>query len=261
MEIRTFAHRIVASPRVADKLRPPSRSLTDDAPGCPLRVKRPGRGAALAIVPSTASRVPAAAGFCDPAQRPRILHALANHELQAVELFAWALLAFPDAPAAFRRGVLDILREEQAHVRLYQRRLEAYGKSLGDYPVTGYFWGKIDGLVTAAHFVCAMSLTFENANLDHTDEYAAAARSAGDQETAAVIDRIHDDEIGHVGFGWRWLKALKDEDESMWSAYVSRIDWPLRPALARGANFSPEGRVAAGLEPEFIRRLEAAARS
>ena len=56
-------------------------------------------------------------------------------------------------------------------------------------------------------------------------------------------------------------KVLKDENESMWSAYVSRIDWPLRPALARGAKFSPEARVAAGLEPEFIRRLQAAARS
>jgi len=30
-------------------------------------------------------------------QRALILHALANHELQAIELFAWALLAFTDA--------------------------------------------------------------------------------------------------------------------------------------------------------------------
>ena len=260
MEIRTFAHRVVTSARVADKLRPPPRGLTDQRPGPSIRFNAPGRQAGLAIVPSTASRVPAAAGFCDPGQRPRIVHALANHELQAVELFAWALLAFPDAPSAFRRGLLDILREEQAHVRLYARRLEAYGAGLGDYPVTGYFWGKVDGLHTPAHFVCAMSLTFENANLDHTEAYAAAARAAGDEETAAVIDRIHQDEIGHVAFGWRWLEALKEPHETMWDAYVSRIAWPLRPALARGEQFGADPRFAAGLEPEFVRRLEAAER-
>lgn len=260
MEIRTFAHRIVASPRVVDKLRPPPRTLTDEHPGRPLRIAAPGRSGGLEIVESTASRVPAAAGFCDRDQRPRIIHALANHELQAVELFAWALLAFPDAPSSFRAGVLDILREEQAHVRLYARRLAAYDAGLGDYPVTGYFWGKVDGLLTPAHFVCAMSLTFENANLDHTEAYAAAARAAGDEETAAVIDRIHRDEIGHVAFGWRWLDAFKRPEETMWDAYVARIAWPLRPALARGARFDADPRMAAGLEPEFIRRLEAAER-
>ena len=65
--------------------------------------------------------MPPIAGMRDPAQRARILHALANHELQAIELFAWALLAFPDAPLAFRRGLVAILADEQRHLALYMR--------------------------------------------------------------------------------------------------------------------------------------------
>jgi len=43
------------------------------------------------------------------AEAPLYEHALANHELQAIELFAWAVLAFPDTPIAFRRGLIAIL--------------------------------------------------------------------------------------------------------------------------------------------------------
>jgi uncharacterized ferritin-like protein (DUF455 family) len=101
-----------------------------------------------------------------------------------------------------------------------------------------------------------MSLTFENANLDHTTEYAAAARAAGDEKTAAVIDRVHRDEVEHVRFGWTWLDRFREEGETLWDAFRASLTWPLRPAKARGARFHREGREAAGLDPEFIRRLE-----
>jgi uncharacterized ferritin-like protein (DUF455 family) len=101
-----------------------------------------------------------------------------------------------------------------------------------------------------------MSLTFENANLDHTVDYAEAARRAGDAKTVAVIERVHLDEIEHVRFGWTWLQVFKEEDESAWDAYQANLTWPLRPAKARGRTFHHEGREAAGLDAEFIRRLE-----
>ena len=74
----------------------------------------------------------------DPAQRARILHALANHELQAIELFAWAVLAYPSAPAQFRRGLVAILAGEQRHFQLYADRLTALATTFGDHPVTGH---------------------------------------------------------------------------------------------------------------------------
>src|SRR5262245_55942813 len=98
MELRAYAEAVVRGPALADKLAPPPADLTDRAPGSPLRLDAPGRTAELAIVAARGARVPPIAGMRDPAQRARILHALWNHELQAVELFAWALLAFPAAP-------------------------------------------------------------------------------------------------------------------------------------------------------------------
>ena len=253
MEIRDFAHTVVTTEDLTRKLAAPPAGLTDEEPGPPLRIERPGRPPELRF---QRVEVPSIAGMPDPAQRPRILHALANPELQAAELFAWALLAFPDAPKDFRQGLLRILADEQRHTRMYIARVEDAGARFGDYPVNGYFWSKIESITTPLRFLCAMSLTFENANLDHTLEYAEAARRAGDAKTAAVIERVHLDEIEHVRFGWTWLQVFKREDESAWDAYRANLTWPLRPAKARGRTFHREGREAAGLDAEFIRRLE-----
>ena len=85
-------------------------------------------------------------------ERGRLLHFFANHELLATELMALVLLKFPDAPAAFRKGVLQTLKDEQEHTRLYLQRMKECGIHFGELPVSGYFWrcgfadGKPDGL-------------------------------------------------------------------------------------------------------------------
>jgi len=254
MEVRDFALAVVTTEDLVRKLGAPPAGLTDEELGSPLRIELPGRPPELRF--QRRIEVPPSEGMPDPAQRSRILHALANHELQAAELFAWALLAFPDAPKEFRQGLLRILADEQRHTRMYIARVEDAGARFGDYPVNGYFWSKIESITTPLRFLCAMSLTFENANLDHTLEYEEAARRAGDAKTAAVIERVHLDEIEHVRFGWTWLQIFKQEDESAWDAYRANLTWPLRPAKARGRTFHRQGREAAGLEAEFIRRLE-----
>ncbi len=256
MEVRTFARQIVCSADLAVKLRSAPTDLTDQAPGPAERIERPARSPELAIRPVGEVKVPKLAGMADPHQRARILHGLANHELQAAELFAWALLAFPDAPDFFRRGLLRILDDEQRHTRMYIARVEAHGHAFGDFPVSGYFWGKAAAIRTPLDFVSAMSLTFENANLDHTLAYAEAAREVGDTKTAAVIDRVHADEITHVAFGWQWLQQARG-DRADWDAYADSLTWPLRPAKATGRAFDRASRRAAGLDDAFIDRLEA----
>ena len=272
MSVRAWATAIVRGDTLADKLVPPpderdegdegdegderDKGAADSVVG--VRIAAPGRPASLAISRGRDVRVPPIAGFRDPTQRARILHALANHELQAIELFAWAVLAWPDAPGAFRRGLVAIATDEQRHLELYRARLAALGVAFGDHPVTGHFWNKLDHFATPLAFVCAMGLTFENANLDFAGDYAAAARACGDIATAVALEQVHADEIRHVHFAYVWLRRLAP-DRAPWDSYVANVRAPLGPARARGASFDRSSRERAGLDARFLDALAACA--
>lgn len=258
MNLRAFAENLLAADTLAGKLAPPPDELTDDLPGPAVRVTAPVRPPHLAIAPARQVKVPRALGMSDPAQRARILHALANHELQAAELFAWALLAFPDAPGPFRRGLVAILGDEQRHCQMYIERLQALGGDFGDYPVTGHFWHRIADVTSPLGFVCTMGLTFENANLDFAGDYAREAEKAGDLATRAVLEVVHADEIRHVRFAWTWLHKLPAAVTypSAWDKYLAHVAWPLGPARARGKELDRSSREAAGLDSDFIDHLD-----
>ncbi len=255
MELRAFAHELIHAEDLATKLRPPPADLTDERPGTPLRIERPGRPMSLQIVERARVPVPPAAGMPDPAQRVRILHAFANHELQAAELFAWALLAFPETPRSFRQGCLKILADEQRHLRLYIDRVEALGARFGDHPVSAHFWNKARDIATPLAFVCTMGLTFESANLDFAREHIDAARAIGDDETAHALEIVHHDEVRHVAFAWKWLLRWKDPEQSAWDAYCANVTWPHGPDRARGKQFDALAREQAGLDEAFIAKL------
>lgn len=259
MEIRAYCLALLEADTLAGKLRPPPTDLTDETPGPALRVRGPVRPKALRHDPMQRVKVPRLAGMVDPEQRARIIHSLANHELQAAELFAWALLLFPEMPAAFRRGCLGILAEEQDHCRRYVERLRALDHDFGDFGVTAHFWKKCERVQTPLEFVCVMGLTFENANLDFALEHAEAARAVGDQETAEVLEFVHEEETRHVAFAWRWFQKLKPEGADDWELYCKTVRAPHGPDRARGATFNEAARRAAGLSDAFIDQLAATA--
>ena len=162
MEINIFAKRILESRHLEDKLVSPPDGMTDDNPRPPKRIMSPIRPPNLPILPGREVTVPPIDSMHDKQQCARIVHALANHELQAAELFAWALLAFPEYQSEFRRGLLSVLKDEQRHTKMYIARLRELDANLGDFPVSGFFWNKIQFISTPLQFICAMSLTFES---------------------------------------------------------------------------------------------------
>ncbi|MCA9676269.1 MAG: DUF455 family protein [Kofleriaceae bacterium] len=256
MHARAYARALLDAETLEGKLAPPPAGLELDDDGPPELVAAPRRPASLQITHHRKVSVPPIQGMRDPAQRARIIHALANHELQAVELFAWAVLAFPDAPRPFRAGLIGIIADEQRHFALYAARLAAHGVGFGDHPVTGHFWNRLPSPPSPLRFLCAMGLTFEQANLDFAGEYARAAREVGDDATAEVLDQVHADEIGHVRFAWRWVETLAP-DADPWDTYRAHVEFPLGPARARGRDLDVEARRAAGISDDFIARLEA----
>ena len=67
------------------------------------------------------------------------MHHFANHELMAIELFAWALLRFPEIENSFKLDLLRTLKEEQKHFKLYINRIQELGISFGDKPLKKIF--------------------------------------------------------------------------------------------------------------------------
>ena len=91
--VRDFAERVVHSNDLGEKLAPPPRDLIDDPRGDRSVPGEPGRHSDLRIVAAKDAKVPPLAGWADPLQRRRIVHALANHELQCIVLPHWVVTA------------------------------------------------------------------------------------------------------------------------------------------------------------------------
>ncbi|MGH7201557.1 MAG: DUF455 family protein, partial [Planctomycetaceae bacterium] len=193
-------------------------------------------------------------------QRAIAHHIMANHELQAVEVMAFVLLAFPDAPPEFRAGLAGIIDDEQRHTRMHVDRAAALGLRFGGLPVNAYIWKKAQRFQSVLDYLAGLPLTFEARNLDHTLEFDRHFTAAGDERSAAVVRAIHRDEIRHVAFGLEWLRRLKDRGQSDWDAYAAHLDWPLRPSRAAGDELHRAPRLEAGMTPEFLDALQHAAR-
>ncbi|MGE5191368.1 MAG: ferritin-like domain-containing protein [Deltaproteobacteria bacterium] len=258
MELRDFADRILLAAAIPEKLIPLEGAATDESSGDSLRAPLPARPPDLRFCGRRESPpMPHPDTLADPGRRAVTHHIMANHELQALEVMAFVLRAFPEAPGEFRMGLARIMGDEQRHTRLHLERLAELGMRFGDIPVNGYFWSKAQEFKSLLNYLAGLPLTFEGRNLDHTLEFEEWFRRAGDAKSAGVMRAIHRDEIQHVAFGVHWLRRLKSPDLSEWEAYESALKWPLRPEKSRGRSFHREPRLAAGMSPEFVDRLEA----
>ena len=219
------------------------------------RLAAPGRPRELAVVARSPS-APRPGALARPAERARLLHTFVHHELQAAELFAWAVLAFPRTPQAFRAGLLRLCREELAHLGLYLAHMRALGVEFGAHPVRDWFWTRVPLATDAAAFVALQGLGLEGANLDHCPRFAAQFRAAGDEAGARILERVQQDEIGHVAFAARWFAELSGAPLT-YDAWRAALPPPLTPALLRGRPLAAEARRRAGLDEPFLARLEA----
>ncbi len=258
MDIKDVAESVLFSRSLEEKLSSPT-SVTDHQKELLVSLPDlPGRPSEL-IISEKGVKVefPGTNKIEDKHERGKMLHFLANHELLATELMALVLLKFPNAPEEFRQGVYKTMREEQAHTRMYMRRMKVCDIEFGQLPVNDYFWRMVAPMECPLDFVSRLSLVFEQANLDYSLHYAKLFRQAGDTGTAAVLEKIYHDEIDHVGHGLKWFRKWKDEGLTDWSAFKKQLHFPLTTARAKGmAPYNSYGRKLAGIDEEWIDALE-----
>ncbi len=211
---------------------------------------RPGRPDAPRLV---AGREVAKRSPATPEGRIALLHALAHIELNAIDLAVDIVGRF-DIGAdndAFAADWLTVAREESKHFLMLADRLEALGSHYGALDAHDGLWqtalASRDDLVER---LAIAPLTHEARGLDVTPGMIAKLKSAGDKDSAAILEVIYRDEIGHVATGFRWLEAVCRArglaPETAFAAALNRI------GLARPhPPFNQQARRQAGLTPAF----------
>jgi uncharacterized ferritin-like protein (DUF455 family) len=193
-----------------------------------------------------------------PAGRIALLHALAHIELNAVDL-AWDIVSRfagrPALPRDFFDDWVGVADEEAKHFSLLAERLGELGARYGDLPAHDGLWQAAQATADdLAARLAIVPLVLEARGLDVTPAMIGRLKDAGDDASAAVLQVIHDDEIGHVAVGRHWFEHVCEVD--------GRAPVPTYHALVRrhfrGAikpPFNRESRDRAGFKAAYYEPL------
>lgn len=251
--VERWAWDFITSTVLEHKLAPPTPPSQWAAQPQRWLLERPGRPPAL-VQRAERKKATRPGALKDPVKRAEVLHTFLHHELQAAELMAWAILAFPETPEPFRRGLLGICRDELRHMAMYRAHLITLGQPFGTLPIKDWFWERVPGPeVTPLHFVARLGVGFEGGNLDHGARFTAYFEAAGDPRAAAIQAQITEEEIAHASFALHWLEALSGEVK--FDAWRALLPAPITPSMTRGAPLNLEARRRAGYPEAFLEQL------
>ena len=180
----------------------PAAALSADGP-------IPGRPARPALVPP---RLVGRRSMVTVEGRAMLIHALAHIEFNATNLALDALWRFGGMPVQYYADWLHVAQEEAIHFSLLTAHLQVLGFGYGDFPAHDSLWEMVEK--TCGDGMARMALvprTLEARGLDAIPPLRAKLAQAGDMAAAAIMDRILQDEIGHVEIGNRWYRYLCDQ--------------------------------------------------
>lgn len=193
--------------------------------------------------------------------RAALLHALAHIEFNAINLALDIMWRFPNMPEAFYRDWRKVAIEEAVHFGMLAKRLQALGYAYGDFLAHNGLWEMAEK--TQHDILARIALvprTLEARGLDASPAIRDRLLQAGDAESAAILDIILRDEIGHVLIGNDWYKLLcvarKADPIQTYAALAVRHHAP----RLRGP-FNMEARRKAGFDEDELEALHRMARA
>jgi uncharacterized ferritin-like protein (DUF455 family) len=150
-------------------------------------------------------------GLGSVAGRAGLIHAIAHIEFNAINLALDAVWRFRDMPDAFVEDWLRVAAEEARHFQLLRGRLQQLGFDYGDFVGHNSLWQM--AVDTDHDVMVRMALVprvLEARGLDAVPPIQKKLAALGDSATVAILDRIFEDEIGHVQIGNYWFTTLCD---------------------------------------------------
>jgi uncharacterized ferritin-like protein (DUF455 family) len=191
------------------------------------------------------------------AGRIALLHALAHIELNAINLALDAVWRFAGQPEAYYADWLRVAAEEAHHFGLLQARLQDFGHTYGDFPAHDGLWDMCAR--TRDDVLARMALvprTLEARGLDASPPIRARLAQAGDEASAAILDVILRDEIGHVRIGNHWFRHLCEQRGLEPHETYARLAEQYRAPRLRGP-FNFDARRDAGFDEAELAALAA----
>ena len=189
------------------RLEGAARGESQTPPDRPARPRHP-----VLLPPSQVQR----RGLGSSEGRAALLHAVAHIEFNAIDLAFDMAVRFAPAIAeagldadVFIRDWIRVGGEEARHFRLIEDRLDALGRHYGDLPAHDGLW---EAAETTHHDALSRlvvaPLILEARGLDVTPDMIERLLAVGDKESAAALEIIYTEEVGHVACGKHWFDSL-----------------------------------------------------
>ncbi len=150
------------------------------------------------------------------AGRFALLHAVAHIEFNAIDL-AFDLIArfggdrriSDEDRAPFVSDWISVGDDEARHFEMIRARLVELGGDYGDLPAHDGLWEAANATRDdlAARLAVA-PMVLEARGLDVTPGMIDKLKSVGDTDSAALLNVIYTEEVGHVEAGRRWFEAV-----------------------------------------------------
>ncbi len=188
-------------------------------------------------------------GFSTAEGQARMLHDLANIELQAMELGIRSLYDFPDAPQAFREQLFAVVLSEADHLEMCLIELEKLGYSWGHWPVHTALWEATSVEDTLLDRILIVHRYLEGSGLDAGDTLIRRLKGVESKSVFAAVEIINREEVGHVLFGSEWYfnicRASGFDPNTDYPERMRKLKWvlpkrmePLNHDLRKKAGFT-----------------------
>ncbi len=202
------------------------------------------------------SLLPSKKGLSTLVGQQKLLHDLANIELQAMELGVRSLIEFPDAHPELREQLIEIVCEEARHLKICLQALEQRGGHWGQFPVHLGLWNATHSKDSLLERLFIVHRYLEGSGLDSGDTLLRRLSGVNDRLLNEVVKTIVDEEVGHVEFGSRWFRHYAEAQKVDAQQFFKRMLPLLQKRHPRNDKISEERRQQAGFSEVEIECLQ-----